>query len=190
MDEKSSAAILKEQFAIIAILVVLIGTAYTDSYFAAFGLRYQSLNLSAAQILYRGLTAVIDMPFLALPYLIGVLWLGFVSASTDRNRLRIRIWASYLTVALIVAIAYSLATYAGLRAGRRDLGGDSQLPRVKQLLPREAAIGTSCEAPDACRLLLVDSDYLYVFVPQGPADVPHIKRLDRKVFHEIDTGTQ
>jgi hypothetical protein len=67
MDEKSTVSVLKEQFAMIAILVVLIGTVYTDSYYAGFGLRYQSLNLPAAHILYRGFTAIVDMPSLALP---------------------------------------------------------------------------------------------------------------------------
>jgi hypothetical protein len=190
MNEKSAASVLKEQFAMIAILVVLIGTVYTDAYYASFGLRYQSLNLPAAHIIYRGFTAVTDMPLLALPYLIGVFWLGFVSTATDASRLRGRIWISYLMLSFILAIAYPLTTYAGLRAAKRDLGGDSTLPRVKQLLPKEAASGTGCEVADACRLLLVDSDYLYVFVPQGTTDVPHIKRLDRRVFHEIDTGTE
>jgi hypothetical protein len=174
----------------IAILVVLIGTVYTDSYYAGFGLRYQSLNLPAAHILYRGFTAVIDKPFLALPYLIGVVWLGVASTPMSGSGARVRIWASYFAIAFILGIAYPLSTYAGLQAAKRDLGSGSRLPKVKQLLPKEAASGTSCDVPDACRLLLVDSDYLYVFVPQGPEDVPHVKRLDRKVFHEIDTGTE
>jgi hypothetical protein len=190
MDEKSTASILKEEFAMIAILVVLIGTIYTDSYYAGFGLRYQSLGLPAAHILYRGFTAVTDMPLLVLPYVISVFWLGFASTGTESNRAHIRIWVSYLAIAVILATAYPLAAYAGRRAAQRDLGTESLLPRVKKLLPTDSATGSSCEVPDACRLLLVDSDYLYVFVPQTGTDVPHVKRLDRKVFHEIDTGTR
>jgi hypothetical protein len=190
MDDKSAASVLKEQLALIGMLVVLIGTVYTDSYYAGFGLRYQSLSLPASHILYRGLTAVVDMPILVLPYLIGVGWLAFASTAKDGGRLRLGVWAGYLSLTFIVAISYPLATYAGLEASKRDLGTESRLPRVKRLLPPEAAAGSSCEVADACRLLLVDSDYLYVFVPQGPSDVPHVKRLDRKVFREIDTGTQ
>jgi len=188
MDDKTTSAVLKEQFAMIAILVVLIGTVYTDSYYAALGLRYQFLNLPASHIAYRGLTALVDAPYLVLPYFVGILWLGFASTTGKANAARLRIWAGYLVIAVVVGIAYPLASYAGQRAAKRDLGNDSHLPKVKLLLPKEAANGTSCGVADTCRLLLVDSEYLYMFVPQGPNDVPHVKRLDRKVFNEIDTG--
>jgi hypothetical protein len=190
MDEKSPASVIKEQFVLIGMLVILIGTVYTNSYYSGFGLRYQSLALPASHILYRGLTAIIDMPFLAVPYLVGVGWLAFASTVKAGNGALFPIWTGYLSLVIILAITYPLATYAGSRAARRDLGTGSTLPRVKRLLPKEAASESSCDTADVCRLLLVDSDYLYVFVPQGPADVPHLKRLDRKVFHEVDTGTQ
>jgi hypothetical protein len=190
MGEKSAASVMKEQFALIGMLVVLIGTVYTDSYYSGFGLRYQSLGLPASHILYRGITAVVDMPFLAIPYLVGIGWLTFASLQKVDDRALFPIWTGYLSIVFILAITYPLATYAGTRAAKRDLGTGSKLPRIERLLPKDAASDSSCNTPAVCRLLLVDTDYLYVFVPQDAPDVPHVKRLNRKVFDEIDTGTQ
>ena len=97
------------------------------------------------------------------------------------------IWAGYLIIAVVLASAYGLSFRAGQRASARDLGQGSLLPKIKDLRPKPE--GTACQTADQCRLLMIDSDYLYVFAPQGPNDVPTIRRLDREVFHEIDTGT-
>jgi hypothetical protein len=189
MTDKTITAVLKEQFALIATLVVLIGTIYTDSYYAVFGLKYQSLNLPASHILYRGFTAVIDAPYLAVPYLLVVAWLAVeASRTTSKSKERIPIWASYAVIVAVLGMTYPLATHAGLRAGARDLSLKSRLPVVERLLPSDPS-DTPCQV-GACRLLLVDDSYLYVFVPQADGSIPHLKRLDRKVFHEIDTGIQ
>jgi hypothetical protein len=88
MGDKSAASVMKEQFALIGMLVVLIGAVYTDSYYSGFGLRYQSLGLPASHILYRGLTAVVDMPFLVVPYVVGVGWLALASSPKANDRAR------------------------------------------------------------------------------------------------------
>ena len=175
---------LKEQFALIAILVVLIGTVYTDYYYASFGIRYQSLNLPASHILYRGFTILRDAPYVALPYLLAVILLVTDVAAGHtwyaKNRLRL----SYLVIAIVLVLSYILASVAGKNAAKTDLSTSSTLPKVKQLVGSD---DSPCE-PDACRLLIIDGDYLYVFVPTG--NVPTVKRLDKRMFHEIDTGTQ
>jgi hypothetical protein len=86
-------------------------------------------------------------------------------------------------------MVYPLAAIAGTRAAQNDLGTSSKLPIIKRLLPQQEGNNT-CDVADRCRLLLVDPDYLYVFVPTDSSSVPHIKRLDRKVFNEIDTGLE
>lgn len=188
--EKSTAAVLKEQIALIAILVVLVGTVYSDSYYAAFGLRYQSLSLPAAHIIYRGFTVLVTSPYVAIPYLLAVGWLALISTRRptpwiDQNQ----IWLTYVVIVGVLFLAYPLTVHAGLSAAAQDRGMESHLPRIKRMLSAHADAGPCL--PDQCRLLLIDADYLYVFVPQKDSnDVPSLKRLDRKEFDEIDTGTQ
>lgn len=193
MSEKPTilptSSVLKEQFALIAILVVLIGTVYTDYYYAKFGLRYQSLNLPATHILYRGFTVLRDAPYVALPYLLSAVWL-IVEGRMNRhwwtkNRLAI----SYVVVAIVLASSYWLASAAGYRSAVADLSEKSPLPKIRQLIG-SSGMESPCAVPDACRLLLIDGDYIYVFSPTAnKSSVSTVIRLDKKAFSQIITST-
>src|SRR5689334_17097620 len=74
---ESIATTLKAELALISLLVVFTGLATTEAYYGYLGLRYQSLNLSASHILYRGITAIPSAPILLLPYLCCFLLLFF-----------------------------------------------------------------------------------------------------------------
>ena len=187
---KTIEGVLKEQFALIGVLAVLIGTIYTDAYYTGFGLRYQSLSLPASHILYRGFTVLIGCPYVAIPYLLQVSWLAFLEMKGRSPWVsRHQIWMTYVMIVAILCLTYPLAVWAGQSTAAKDGSASGQLPRIKRLLPASND-SHGCE-PDRCRLLLIDADYLYVFVPQkDPNDVPNVKRLSRKDFNEIDTGTQ
>jgi hypothetical protein len=187
MQEKTTAAILKEQFTILAMLVILIGTVYTDAYYSGFGLRYQSLGLPASHIIYRGFTVLFDAPYVCLPYIVAVIWLASDRGGTSTWMARNRLWISYSLLALVLVTSYLLAVVAGQNLAMRDLGLKSKLPKIIRLLPEAA--NNPC-ASNNCRLLLFDSEYIYLFVPQESPDIPHIKRLDRKLFNEIDTSAE
>ena len=187
MQEKTIASILKEQFAILAMLVILIGTVYTDAYYSGFGLRYQSLGLPASHIIYRGFTVLLDAPYVCLPYLVAAIWLASDRSDGSAWMARNRIWISYSLLMLVLVASYLLAVLAGQREAMRDLGLKTRLPQIIRLLPRAAE--DPC-ASNNCRLLLIDSDYIYLFSPQPRPDIPHIKRLDRKLFNEIDTSPE
>lgn len=188
--EKTTVAVLKEQLALIGILVVLIGTIYTDSYYAAFGLRYQSLSLPASHVLYRGFTVLIGAPYVAIPYLLAVVWLALMSIKSESTWIgRNQVWLTYLILTTILGLTYPLTVHAGLSAAAQDRGMGSRLPKIKRMMSSHAD-APACQ-PDQCRLLLTDTDYIYVFAPQANQnDLPNLKRLDRKEFNEIDTGTQ
>lgn len=141
--EKSTAAVLQEQIALIAILVVLVGTVYSDSYYAAFGLRYQSLNLPAAHIIYRGFTVLVTSPYVAIPpYLLAVGWLALISTRRPTPWIgQNQIWLTYVVIVGVLFLAYPLTVHAGLRAAAQDRGMESHLPRIKQMLSAHAAAG-------------------------------------------------
>jgi hypothetical protein len=194
-DEAVSAttsSILKEQFALIAILVLLIGTVFTDYYYASFGIRYQSLNLPASHILYRGFSVLRACPYVCIPYVIAALWLIIDNGATRQWVMANRIRLSYLIVAAVLFMSYWLASVAGLQSAATDLSASSSLPKVKLLVgTADTELANPCSVPDVCRLLLIDTDYIYVFVPAtSKATVPNIIRLDKKAFNEISTGTQ
>jgi len=192
MAEKpqSPISVIKEQFAVLGVLVVLIGTVYTDYYYASFGLRYQSLNLPASHIIYRGLTVLRDAPYVALPYLVAVLWLVIDSGAKHPWLVSNRTAISYTVIASVLFLSYWLASIAGSRSAATDLSTSSTLPRIKQLVSSVEG-KFPCETADACRLLLIDGDYLYVFTPTDKkSSIPNVIRLDKKAFNEISTGTQ
>jgi len=184
---------VKEQFTLLSLLVVLVGTVSTEAYYAQFGLRYQFLELHAEHILFRGLTSVIQAPYLLIPYAVASSWLAYGEAlaqarSWSHARL---LGATYALIVLVLLVSYAMSVAAGTSAGRRDLAKDTTtLPVVKNMVPGEG-VEAPCEVSSGCRLLSAGSDVLFVFVPTSdPNSVPTLKRIESKDYHEIDTGTQ
>jgi hypothetical protein len=189
-SSQTTSSMLKEQFALIGVVVVIIGTVYTDYYYASFGLRYQSLGLPASHILYRGLTVLRDAPYVAIPYLLAAIWLTIDDRTKSSWLVPNRLLISYILMVAVLFLSYLLASIAGQRAGAHDLSVNSSLPKIKTLVT-SGGTETPCSTADACRLLLIDSDYIYVFVPATCSSaVPNIIRLEKKEFNEVSTATQ
>src|SRR5580704_16765245 len=115
-ETKGLAEILKEQLALIALLLLLSGTVYADSYYAQFGIKLSSLGFSSSYLIYRACTVVIDHPWVSLPYLLSLLWFGFdeIVIRTRPGLRSLRTVAAYLALVLVIAFSYVAASRVGV----------------------------------------------------------------------------
>jgi hypothetical protein len=188
---KDLAEILKAQLGMVTLVVLLSGTVYADAYYSQFGLKLSSMGFSSSYVIYRGITAVLASPSVAIPYLLSVLWMlideFYIGKETFWRRLRMP--AAYLVVLFVVASSYLLAYRAGVKRALDDMHVESStLPRLKSSTPSIPG----CE-PDACRVLFTDSESIYIFQPvpaSQSATVPNIRARARKAYDEIITGMQ
>lgn len=180
------ASALKEQLALITFVVMFAGLVSTETYYSAFGIRFQVLALSIPHLVSRGLTAVIDGPFLLLAYLTAIVWLAAGAAWTGVQRPRLAGFIpliSYALIFVVVAVAYYSAVAAGRHAAERDLAGaTSRLPTVQAM---NSADGKPLPY-HGFRLLTVGADTVALFKPaQSRAESPFIHLLKRDSVGEI-----
>src|SRR5580765_3285033 len=69
-ESASLASSLRDQLVLIGFLVSFVGLVYTDAYYDDFGLKYQLLSLPWYHIVYAGLTAVAQLHWLLLVYIL------------------------------------------------------------------------------------------------------------------------
>jgi hypothetical protein len=179
---------LRDEILLIGFLVSFVGLVYTDAYYSDFGIRYQLLALPTYHIVYAGLTAVVELPWLVLVYAVPAMlvnfdWFSFTSlrfSSYLRNTFLI------LFVPLLLGSSYWLARIAGNHRYERDVDEDrSTLPRLVRL---QVEHGPGFDRHDGMRVLMVDSDYIIIFQPQkGRGAVPHIQRFLKGDVHVFDT---
>lgn len=198
-EAKPLSSSLKDDLVLFGFLVLFVGLVSTDTYYAAFGIRYQFLSLPSFHVVYRGLSVLILAPYLLLPYAITIvlLWLDRDVSRVNR-RIAFRRWRtllSYGLIMLMLTITYPLARYAGNREAERDLYEDtSNLPEVVNLILEGETQETDefFEKTDThYRLLLTDADYVIVFKPLPPGArglLPNIKRLKKGDVHVIETN--
>lgn len=187
---------LKVQLGLVAFLVVLAGTASIETYYTQFGLSYESLDLPADHIIYRGLTIVLAAPYVAIPYLIACGWLAY--APRIKRKLGwsdpFFVLCNYGLLIFAMVVTYILAGKAGTAAAFHDMSEDSHFPAIKLLVPKLAGSDVPCKRRDACRILHSSSNAVYVFKPIAPdlvgVAVPIIKRLEIGNYEEIDIGTR
>lgn len=187
---------LKVQLGLVAFLVVLAGTASIEAYYTQFGLSYESLDLPADHIIYRGLTIVLAAPYVAIPYLIACGWLAY--APQIKRKLGwsdpFFVLCNYGLLIFAMVVTYILAGKAGTAAAFHDMSEDSHFPAIKLLVPKLAGSDVPCKRRDACRILHSNSNAVYVFKPIAPdlvgVAVPIIKRLEIGNYEEIDIGTR
>lgn len=188
---KDLAEILKAQLGMVALVVLLSGTVYADAYYSQFGLKLSSMGFPSSYVLYRGITAVMVAPSVAIPYLLSILWMLIDEWYSDKWVLwrRLRVPTTYFVLLLVLASSYLLAYRAGVRRALDDMRMEtSTLPRIKSTVPPIAG----CE-PDACRVVFSDSESIYILRPVSasqPSAVPNIRALARKAYDEIITGSQ
>lgn len=190
-EPKDLAEILKAQLGMVALVVLLSGTVYADAYYSQFGLKLSSLGFPSSYVIYRGITAVIASPSVAIPYLLSILWMLIDEWYINERILwrRLRVPTTYFVLLLVLASSYLLAYHAGLSRALDDMRIEtSTLPRLKSSVPPIAG----CE-PDACRVVFTDSESIYILRPVSasqPTVVPNIRALARKAYDEIITGIQ
>lgn len=171
---------LKENLSLLSLMVVLIGTSSTESYYASFGLKYQMLNVPAAHILFRGLTAIWGLPLLALVYILALVivacqpQIALLLGGLDRLR-----FANHAAIAIFVVLAWVGGEYAGYSAAMADMKADiSSLPLVSKMDFKDGASDQMPSSPSqGYRLLLQTTEGLRIFKPvQNPSsESPLIK---------------
>jgi hypothetical protein len=181
---------LKENLSVLSLMVVLIGTSSTESYYGYFGLKYQLLSIPAAHILFRGLTAVWGLPLLALLYVLALAIvatqsrLALLLGGLDRLR-----WANHAAIAIFVMLAWVGGEYAGHSAALTDMKADaSSLPLISKIDLKEAASEQGPSSPsEGYRLLLQTSEGLRMFkAVQNPEnESPLIKFIPAEAIHAL-----
>lgn len=192
--EKSSVAALigplKDQIALLALLVTLAGLASTEAYYARFNLQYQFLGLPASHIVYRGISIVRSGLFVCLPYLLASSWLLLVASRiAPLHSERIQLTLTYFIVLVVTIATYGLAWLAGSQqAGRDRVESTCTLPKVMAASMKDLP---DIDAGQKYRLLLMDNDTIVVFKPLGSASsdqAPLIKRIAKDAVRIIETS--
>ena len=166
-----------KQFALVGLVVLLSGTAATESYYSYIGVRYFTYEVSTAQLLYRGLTLLKGHAYVALPYGIAALWLAAPSGGRYGRALA-HPFSPFVVAAAILVLVLPMSWWAGLRQAKRDLAdGSSRLPTIVEL----RAAGKQIEVTERTRLLRHSGDEVIYFnaVPgaEGSASRPHLFHL-------------
>jgi hypothetical protein len=165
LDRQAVAKAIRDNLALLAFLVVLVGTSSTEAYYATFGLRYQYLSLSADHVLFRGLTVGFSNPTVWIIYFVCVIGLAgqspLVLALGGLSRARLLLYA---LVVAVVAAAWVAGSAGGRSAALAD-GTESRsaLPKVLRLEIRE---GRGITDPlEGERLLMQSSAGLFLVRP-------------------------
>ena len=186
-DRGEVASALKDQIALVSLLVLFAGLVSTDTYYAGFGLRYQTLDLPLDHLMYRGVTALFHEWLLGFIYVVAVSWLAAGASLTARHWGVSEVTIRVLTYA-IVALSVIGAYYAGIRDGRAEAQVDlvestSRLPIVNSLRVTDQI---SNNYYDGWRLLFNGKDYIVLFKPASmPAQVPFVHILRGEDVHEL-----
>jgi hypothetical protein len=192
--EQSSGATLvgplKDQIALLALLVTLAGLASTEGYYTRFNIQYQFLAIPASHIVYRGLSIVRSGFYVCLPYLAASGWLLIIAGrATALRSLRFQLTLTYAVVLVVTIATYALAWLAGWQqAGRDRVESTCTLPKVIAASMKDMQ---DIDAGQKYRLLLVDNDYIVILKPIVSVDdnqAPIIKRISKDVVRSLETA--
>lgn len=192
--ERSSGATLigplKDQIALLALLVTLAGLASTEGYYTHFNLQYQFLGIPATHIVYRGISIVWSGFYVCLPYLAASSWLLIIAGrATPLRSERFQLTLTYAVVLVVTIATYLLAWLAGGRQADRDrVESTCTLPRVMAAAIKDM---DNIDAGKKYRLLLMDNDYIVIFQPTNSAysdQPPLIKRFSKDVVQSLETA--
>ncbi len=192
--EKSSGATLigplKDQIALLALLVTLTGLASTEAYYSRFNLQYQFLGFPATHIVYRGISIVLSGFYVCVPYALASGWLLLIAGRTSPLRSeRFQLMLTYAVVLAVTIATYALAWLAGTQQANRDrVEGTCTLTKV---MAAEIKDAKDIDAGQKYRLLLIDSNYVVIFKPlesAGSAQAPLIKRFAKDAVKVLETA--
>jgi hypothetical protein len=183
--DKPLAELLKEQLLLLSSLVLIVGVAATDAYYATFSLGYQFLDLPANHLLFRGVTMLVTSPWLFTLYAIAILWLvadeRLLSSRPSFARWRSAI--GYAVIVVLLGLTFVMARWAGRQAAIRDLGRGSRLPRVVRLTTAHEQIDLS----RGYRLLLSNSHFVVVFQPVDALDGGELPKIRQFSLESVET---
>src|SRR5215470_16246995 len=105
---------LRDELVLIGLLVSFVGLVYTDAYYSNFGVKYQLLALPTYHIVYAGLTAIVELPWLILVYAIPAIIVEIDLSSFARYRgfSYLRRTFLVLVLPLLLGTTYILARVA------------------------------------------------------------------------------
>ncbi|NYH24232.1 hypothetical protein [Paraburkholderia bryophila] len=184
--QQGIATALKEQLLLVSSLVLFAGIVTTDTYYSAFGLRYQFLDIAPEHLLYRGVRALTDSIALAIAYFVAIFWLAGGASASKRLLGRWQDWVELITYLVLVGLA-TTAYFAAIGEGRlqaeRDISiATTTLPTVEEIKGEK-----DVELPFVgYRVLLAGKDMIAMFKPTANAtEVPFVHILKRDDVHEL-----
>lgn len=195
--KKEVTGILKEQLALLALLVLLTGTVSVERYYESFGLHYQFLDIPGEHLVYRGLTVVFDSTKVLILYFGAVIWLIADDRLSESGHTFFYHWRNALAYAWVLGLAflgYFFSVAAGERQAERDMGAGTRLPKISW--SSDETLGENCRSrvldpTQDLRLLLESADELVLFVPMAAPsasatpDVIHVSKSCFKVFRVV-----
>lgn len=189
-SDRSLADLLKAYLAALATLVTLAGLVSTEAYYQAFGLRYQALGLGAQHFVLRGLTAVFESLWMLIVYLAAVTVLvgdGFIGARFKSYKQLKPVLAAVVMLAFLWA-GYFVARESGEKQALQDMvAATSKLPRLLEFQVDPSACGIRCDF-EGYRLLLTDSDAVYVLKASTGAGRPALRRFPKAAVKVMEVG--
>jgi hypothetical protein len=189
MSDKSFVEHVGLHLGVLAGYVIFTGLVTTEAYYAAFGIRYQTLQFPAAHILYRGMTILPAAPSLLIPLALALVWLviGDTRYSEPNPRPFGATLAMYAAAVLIVLVTYRVAWGSGVQAGQQDaLSSSSTLPRIETVKVDDVEMPP--KLGDA--ILWLDANELIAFTPlENLTSVPVLKRILRSEIHGLGTSS-
>jgi len=184
-EDKRSADFIKDQLIILSFLVLYVGIVDTEAYYSAFGVRYQLLSFPSFHVMYRGLTAVRAAWYLAIPYVLILLWFYFEERHKDRLSPGTRILVSSMMAIVLVSISYPIAQYVGFQEAYKDMNEKtSRLPMIACLRYTD---DKECRYQHH-RLLLSIGDEIILFQPVSRPSYPNVIHLKRGGVDEFTTS--
>lgn len=193
--KKSRNVNIKEQLSLLSLLVFFVGIVSTETYYAAFNVKYQTLSLPVFHIIYRGLTAILHNWLILGVYVLAALWLALqdaIVASASQKHNILAAILPYLFVGFVVVANYCLARDAGNTAAREDMYESTcTLPRIISIKTRGG--DPPCDKYTDARLLISDGAYVVLFWPlksENKESVPNIFRLGKEEADVIETSVK
>jgi hypothetical protein len=178
---------LRDQLALISVLILFAGFRYVEAYYSWFGIRLSNLDLSIQYLIYRGLTSIFSDWWISGVYLLSVGWLIWCSIQPfDRAKPKAYIqFISYSVIIIAVVVTYFAEANLGTEAFKDDATlTTSRLPRIKGILDeRDAQINSMT----GLRILYDSRDELILFNPvQIRGAIPNLIILKREDVDALD----
>ena len=187
-ESKSLFSNIKEELALITLVILATGLIFVDAYYQTYGLRVDSFSGNSLMLVYKGLLMTINYPIIFLPYAITI-----AIPSIDIYLAKTKWWLkfkrpiAYTILFFILYFAYCLATNLGVRRGRQDMVlNTTHLSKIQVLETKS----DTTQAPEQILLLLAtDNDFIYVFEPTPNLEnqIPVIQRISKGEVLSVKT---